>query len=548
MVAGVVALAAGAVALVAAATAAVAQTSPGGSNWYSDIRATSEYSVGLMQGRAQNYFYNPDGSTLSRRDWTFDNVSMFNARTSLRLLPWLTLATRSSFNLSGDSVMKEIDINLAGCPAASGGGTYCESNSGTRLRSAAMFDISTAAQFYNAAGVSLNAVVGYKKDHYRWEAIGGTANYGTLPPGLGISYQQTWSTPYLGLSAAVTTGAWTVNGRVIGSSWAKGDDQDNHHLRSLRFTEDFAKARFLSADLGVAYRFNPFFSVTADYRYQMWGLAKGPTSVTNLQTGATGSVGGDAAGAGNTSHVLSLGFKVDLQPADGTDAPSAARPAGVGGWYVGLGGGSILQRDTWTTTGLGAGAAAPNAATAEEELYGAVRQRAGLFGGYNALLGAAVLGIEADLGKSNKSTTNLGIPGTGSFTALAGSSDSINVHSNFDGSLRLRAGMMLNPLTLVYATGGLAVDNVVASVTCNAGGPQCVANRFETVSKLHIGWTAGLGFERNFAGNWFTRGEYRYTRLSAATHTFFGSAPLDAVVAKIEPADHRLTFGVGTRF
>ena len=508
---------------------------------------SSEYSVGVMNGRAQEYVYNPDGSTLSRLDWTFKNVSMFNAKTTARLLPWLSTSMRSSFNLTGNSAMKDVDYNLPSCPVVSGG-TYCESNSATRLRSASMLDVSMTAQFYEQAGLSLSAIAGYKRDTYRWDAIGGTANYGALPPGLFISYQQAWSTPYLGLGAAFKTGDWTVTGRVIGSGWAKGDDQDNHHLRALQFTEDFAKARFVSGEVGLAHRFNPYLSLTADYRYQMWGLGKGPTSITNLATGSSTTIGGNSAGAGNTSHMVSLGFKVDFEPVTNESPSATARPSAFTGWYLGAGGGAAIQRDKWTTTGLGAAGTAPVAATAEDELHGGFRQRATLFGGYSTLLGAAIVGIEADLGKSNKSVTHIGIPGTGSFSAIGGSSDSINVHSNFDASLRLRGGFMLSPRLLAYATGGLAVEDVGATISCTSTGPWCTADRAEAISKLRTGWTAGFGYELNFAGHWFTRGEYRYTHLSALSHTFFANALIDAVQAKIEPADHRLTFGVGTRF
>ena len=541
-------------------SSAAAQSSPDIGDWLSRIKMSSEYSIGVMSGRAQEYVYRPDGSVLSRLDWTFKNISMFNAKTSAQLLPWLSVGLRSSLNLSGDAAMKDIDINLPNCPPTATG-TYCESNSPTRLRHASMLDASAVAQFYEAAGISLSAIVGYKRDQFRWDAIGGTANYGPTGPGYQISYEQRWSTPYVGLGMAYRSGAWTANGRVIGSSWAKGDDRDNHYNRSLLFTEDFAKTRFLGADVGLAYRLNPYVSVTADYRYQMWGLGKGPVTTVNLKTGAT-AVEPNAAGANATSHTVSVGFKVDFQPSADAAAPSAAavaRSSAWSGWYLGVAGGIEAQRDTWTTTGLGTGAAA-FAATVERPLNGDVRQRAGLFGGYNALFGATLLGIEADIGKSNKSVTKVGIPGTGTLAAQDASTDSIHVHANLDASLRARVGLLLNPTLLAYATGGLAMEQIEAGLTCNATAPPpgaspgdptglwCKVSRYEAAAKWRTGWTAGLGYEFNFAGNWFTRGEYRYTHMSAASTTFFANAPIDAVQAKIDPADHRLTFGVGTRF
>ena len=74
------------------------------------------------------------------------------------------------------------------------------------------------------------------------------------------------------------------------------------------------------------------------------------------------------------------------------------------------------------------------------------------------------------------------------------------------------------------------------------------SDRHQEISKFAVGWTAGVGYEWTLAGNWFTRGEYRYTALEDVKATFFANAPIDAVTAKIEPSDHRLEFGLGYRF
>ena len=68
------------------------------------------------------------------------------------------------------------------------------------------------------------------------------------------------------------------------------------------------------------------------------------------------------------------------------------------------------------------------------------------------------------------------------------------------------------------------------------------------VSKVKTGYTVGLGYEAQYSGNWFTRGEYRYTNTGSFDHAFFANAPIDTVSTKIDSSSHRLTFGLGYRF
>jgi outer membrane protease len=515
--------------------------------------SVSEVSIGLLNGKAQEFVYNPNGSTLSRLDWTMDNVAMLNAATSVRLLPWLFLGVKGSINIDGKGTLDDYDFDTGFCPPSTPGHDECHSRGPTKLRRAALLDIVAGAEFFRGGGVTAAALAGYKSDEYRWQAFGGTANYGILPPGLGISFEQHWTAPYLGLAVGFTTGAFSINGRVIGSPWANGDDRDDHHFRSLLFFDDFGTTKMVSADVGLAYRVNPYLSLTADYRYLNWGLGKGPTTIHDLTGGPTVVIPGEASGGNNISHTVSLGVKVDLLPQplvqDGLKDEPAISPAVWTGWAFGVTSGFEWQRDKWTTTGLLLPPGPPVVSSASAN-FDDDGQRAGLFLGYGWRTGSFVWGVEADVGKSNTNGTRIGIPGTASAALLAASPDATVVSAGYDGSVRLRAGVLVVPTLQLYGTGGLAYERIEASASCaaSAGSPWCVADRHQEISKFAVGWTAGVGYEWALAGNWFTRGEYRYTSLEDVKATFFANAPIDAVTAKIEPSDHRLEFGLGYRF
>lgn len=539
------------IAVAALSGSAAAQDGPfAGGRWLPP--STSEYSIGVMNGKAQEFVYNSDGSKLSQLDWTFDNVVMFNAATTWRLTPWLRLGLKGSMNLSDGATMDDYDFNVFGCP-----GNQCESNHpGTRLRQAALFDVYGSLDVIRHAGFTASVLAGYKRDFYSWQAVGGTANYAILPDGYGISYEQTWSTPYIGIAFTASRDAWTLRGRLIGSTWAKGEGRDDHHLRSLTFKDDYSDANMVNAEVGVAYRVNSYVSITADYRYQLWGTGKGPTTIVDRLIGDTSVIPGDAAGGSAESHMFSLGLKVSLQPevyegGSSKDGP-VVRPAVWSGWSIGIAGGPDWQRSDWNTTGLTLPPSAPilvNADTASTS-FDHRGARVGLFLGHAWQHGQFVFGVEGDIGRSNAGDWKHGIPGTGTPGELAAATDSASIHSGYDGSLRLRAGMLMTPSLLVYATGGLAFQEVKVAASCPNEFPSwCIAgDKFEEASKVRMGWTAGLGYELAFAGNWFTRGEYRYTSIASFDHTFFAATPVDAVTVEIEPSSHRLTFGLGYRF
>ena len=514
---------------------------------------STEMAIGVLNNKAQEFVYNPNGSVLSRLDWKTNDAVMLNTHTTMRLYPWLTLGLKGSTNLSGNAKMDDFDFDLVGCPASTPGHTECHSNSPTKLRQAMMFDIYASGQFAEFSGFRMNALAGYKADFYRWQAFGGTANYLTppaLPPGVGISYEQNWTAPYLGLGGSWQTGSWSLNGRVIGSLWAKGDDRDQHHLRSLLFTEDFGRSTFIGADVGVGYRLSQSASLTLNYGYQNWQTAKGPTT-TSLGPINLGTTNYDAGGGNNVSHMVSLGVKIDLNPVDGGSSHhSVSRPASWSGFYAGANAGYDWQRVKWETTALQIPATPPDRSSARASLDDQ-GSRGGVFAGYAWQTGQMIWGVEADIGRSNANATYIGVPGVDTRANHTFYSDAAIATSGWDGSLRARIGMAVMPALMLYGTGGLAIQQIEARLSCpGASGflSWCVADRDETVNKIKLGYTLGVGYEYQYAGNWFTRGEYRYTNTGSFDHQFFANAPIDTVSTKIDTSSQHLTFGIGYRF
>lgn len=137
----------------------------------------------------------------------------------------------------------------------------------------------------------------------------------------------------------------------------------------------------------------------------------------------------------------------------------------------------------------------------------------GVYGGYNWQSDNIVYGVEADVG----------------YSAADGAAAGVVGEQGFNGSLRARLGMDVNPF-LIYATGGVAATG--AEVTSAAGSD----------SNTHFGWTAGAGAEAFVTENITTRLEYRYSDYQSKDYNLGGtnvSSGFD---------DHSVRLGIGMKF
>ncbi len=272
-----------------------------------------EASIGVMQGEANEYVYRPDHTTVSQLVWAFDNDVVFNGGIAVMPLDWLALGIRARTNISDPSTMDDYDWfrppeNDLGCP-----NDYCHSHhDNTSLTSYLSVDAYLAATFYENSWIAFKALAGYKRDSQSWRAIGGYANYTTYAPGqLVISYDQVWRAPYLGLQFNGEWDRWTLQGRVIGSWWVDGQDQDNHHIRTLLFTDNFGASNMVGANAHIGYRLTQNLMLKGEYDLQQWDLAKGPSTNFDYTTGVTVFNGGNAAGGQSISQTFSLGAELD---------------------------------------------------------------------------------------------------------------------------------------------------------------------------------------------------------------------------------------------
>ena len=222
-------------------------------------------------------------------------------------------------------------------------------------------------------------------------------------------------------------------------------------------------------------------------------------------------------------------------PALAADLPVKAPPRVMAvdnwtGFYVGLNGGYSWGRAgtdlTATQTGVGTitrttlggtvlDVTTVPLATTTATLSDRARMDGGLFGGqigYNAKFDNWLLGIEADFqgtGQRGGSTFCLTAACPVGSTVITS-----DFHLRWFGTLRGRAGVLVEPNLLLYATGGLAVGEIAADYTASvAGTPGFLGTANGKTTRA--GFVVGAGGEYRFSERWSLKLEYLYMDLGS---------------------------------
>lgn len=158
--------------------------------------------------------------------------------------------------------------------------------------------------------------------------------------------------------------------------------------------------------------------------------------------------------------------------------------------------------------------------------------------GYNWQLPSDwVVGIEADL-------QTLDIDKSESVTEerpfFEGQRTGVGKEIDWFGTLRARAGYLINPQWLLYATGGIAYGETRLSYNTVNTFAGCVPLTLcvdDASSGVKLGWTIGAGAEVMLAPNWSVKAEYLYVDLGR--RSFDARSPTAEPVVVNVSADYR---------
>jgi outer membrane immunogenic protein len=266
-------------------------------------------------------------------------------------------------------------------------------------------------------------------------------------------------------------------------------------------------------------------------------------------------------------------------PAFAADIPVKARPAPVvvdtwnwNGFYLGLNGGYSWGRSRTTVDYFSLPGGALIVPPPGSVTSGTFNLNGGVFGGqvgYNWVGSGWLFGFEADLQWSGEKGSGIftcaaagvaGVPGVCNpgLTFLpggvaGGTTLTLEQHIQWFGTLRGRAGWLVTPSVLLYATGGLAYGSIKSSGTITGlnNFAQPVAAVFSN-TKTNAGWTIGGGIEGHLGGNWTGKLEYLYLDLGTVTNqvNLITIPPVTGIGANISSriTDHVFRAGINYHF
>ena len=190
-----------------------------------------------------------------------------------------------------------------------------------------------------------------------------------------------------------------------------------------------------------------------------------------------------------------------------------------------------------------------------------------------------VVGIEGDFDwageKASDSATNTTSAPTVGFPAGIGACDAHPIctttvvtntanewQKSWFATLRARAGYLVEPTWLVYATGGLAfagtkfadtnsttttitngIGVIVNPVTGAAGGSPVTTSSAFSETQGRVGFAVGGGVEKSLGANWSVKAEYLF--LDFGSHTFLSGTGIDTNIKLI---DNLVRVGVDYHF
>jgi outer membrane immunogenic protein len=241
----------------------------------------------------------------------------------------------------------------------------------------------------------------------------------------------------------------------------------------------------------------------------------------------------------------------DALPVKAIAVKAAPATASWSGLYAGLGLGLRASRSEATTTSEIFGFEGPQVlkGLATSEPVNGTAFRGSPYLGLNWQVAPRwVIGIEGDVGFADQTTTLAGLAFSPGITANGlAAADSFAVRTRWDASVRGRAGLLVTPATLAYATGGAAWQRFEVTSVCGSnmdcGGltPLMITN-----SATKAGWTVGGGLETMLSGNWFARGDYRYADFGASAFTINRSGLIGNFNVALRT--HTATFGLSYKF
>lgn len=200
--------------------------------------------------------------------------------------------------------------------------------SNVKIKKAQQFDIAGTYSFYKD---ELKFNFGYKHDHFKWSDYGGSYIYSVTNPEtdemisfrtdigtfsndeVGITYKQTFQTPYIGLEYQKDLFDKKIYANIFGnySNLVSAEDEDIHHQRNIKFNEYFKNGKYYNLGANIFGKVKENIYLGLGYEFVYYPENRGYTITQFLDTGEAYR-SEDSAGIKNKYSKISLNLKYNF--------------------------------------------------------------------------------------------------------------------------------------------------------------------------------------------------------------------------------------------
>ncbi len=166
---------------------------------------------------------------------------------------------------------------------------------------------------------SFFGILGFKHDHWKWVAHGGTYIYsrdslrdtvGSFSDDLTVlTYEQTYAVPYIGIGVHSNFDPVTISARFIASTMVRAKDEDQHPLRDLQVASSLDDGNMYGIDFACTYNFTQNIAATVAFQHTKYNELKGSKDWDFYSDGNQFQYGG---GMSNESNLLYLSLLFTL--------------------------------------------------------------------------------------------------------------------------------------------------------------------------------------------------------------------------------------------
>jgi len=278
-------------------------------------------SIGKLSGKADEIVYE-GGKKLSHLEWDIKNLKMLSLGFNSQINDLFEARINFSNALNGgNGRMVDSDWDGDGYDGNINRENWTDrSFSDVKIQKAQQFNIVGS---FNIHKDELRFNVGYKYDRFKWRDYGGDYIYskydfrddiGNFGGERGISYEQTFKTPYVGVEYKKELFDKKISANIFAnySNLVLAQAEDVHHARNLKFTDNFTNGEYINWGANILGKVKENIYLGFGYEFVYYPENKGYTIIKDLTTNETERTEDDSAGIRNKYSKISINLKYNF--------------------------------------------------------------------------------------------------------------------------------------------------------------------------------------------------------------------------------------------